>query len=340
MYFNATTTSLGWNKGIWFDLGGGAAPIRSTGTVIGFAGSWTVANVIEASSITASNSFITGPGFSFVVDGSGNTQIAASANYSWVGLSKIISPGDGVMTLTDHTDTTFSRLELGGTTSAFPAIKRNGAAINFRLADDSADASITAGGATLTGNLNTATIQIGTVAPTGNNLIQIGVGSATGRFIDIKNSLGEAQYGLDAAGSAYAWCVTCASTIFGTQAAIPVDFYANNLKTLTILPGTISVADATVWVRASTPSSSSATGGLLVAGGAGIAGAIYGGAEVTTGVTAVGTLPACNAARKGAHHFVNDSNAASYTAGIGTIVATGGTTNVPVTCDGTNWRIG
>jgi hypothetical protein len=35
-------------------------------------------------------------------------------------------------------------LSLGGTTSAFPAIKRNGAAINFRLADNSADATITA----------------------------------------------------------------------------------------------------------------------------------------------------------------------------------------------------
>ena len=32
----------------------------------------------------------------------------------------------------------------GGTTSSFPAIKRNAAAINFRLADDSADAAITA----------------------------------------------------------------------------------------------------------------------------------------------------------------------------------------------------
>lgn len=36
-------------------------------------------------------------------------------------------------------------IQMGGTTSSFPEIKRNGTAINFRLADDSADAAITAG---------------------------------------------------------------------------------------------------------------------------------------------------------------------------------------------------
>jgi hypothetical protein len=41
-------------------------------------------------------------------------------------------------------ETSFSRLQLGGTTNAFPAIKRNGAAIDFRLADDSAACAITA----------------------------------------------------------------------------------------------------------------------------------------------------------------------------------------------------
>src|SRR5262249_9150225 len=64
------------------------------------------------------------------------------------------------------------------------------------------------------------------------------------------------------------------------------------------------------------------------------------GGYVQTGVVTVTSLPACNAGRKGARHFVSDSNAPSFTAGIGAVVAGGGTTNVPVTCDGTNWRIG
>jgi hypothetical protein len=60
---------------------------------------------------------------------------------------------------------------------------------------------------------------------------------------------------------------------------------------------------------------------------------------VKTGAVAVGSLPACAAGTKGARHFVTDANAA-FTAGIGAVVAAGGANNVPVTCDGTNWRIG
>jgi hypothetical protein len=42
---------------------------------------------------------------------------------------------------------------LGGTTNAFPAIKRNSAAIDFRLADDSAFCNISAAGLTTNGDL-------------------------------------------------------------------------------------------------------------------------------------------------------------------------------------------
>ncbi|TXH51061.1 MAG: hypothetical protein E6Q97_19160 [Desulfurellales bacterium] len=59
-----------------------------------------------------------------------------------------------------------------------------------------------------------------------------------------------------------------------------------------------------------------------------------------SGIVAVGSLPTCNASTEGARYGVSDSNAASYTAGIGAIVAGGGATRVPVYCDGTNWRIG
>jgi len=75
-------------------------------------------------------------------------------------------------------------------------------------------------------------LQIGTVAAAGNNVIQIGIGSATGRYLDVKNSVGEAQYGVDSAGQVYAWCVSGTATIFGTQGAVPVDFYTNNVRTL------------------------------------------------------------------------------------------------------------
>lgn len=49
---------------------------------------------------------------------------------------------DGRALLTNFGGTDFGRLMLGGTTSAFPSIKRNGAELNFRLADDSGWANI------------------------------------------------------------------------------------------------------------------------------------------------------------------------------------------------------
>ena len=53
----------------------------------------------------------------------------------------------------------------------------------------------------------------------------------------------------------------------------------------------------------------------------------------------VSALPTCNAAAKGWHAYVTDASQA-LRAGIGAVVASGGTNNVPVGCDGTSWRIG
>jgi len=53
----------------------------------------------------------------------------------------------------------------------------------------------------------------------------------------------------------------------------------------------------------------------------------------------VAQLPAAATAIAGTRAVVSDSNAA-LTAGIGAVVATGGSNIVPVFCDGTNWRIG
>lgn len=51
---------------------------------------------------------------------------------------------DGVFRFGNNANTDFGRLQLGGTTSAFPAIKRSGTAVQVRLADDTAYASLEA----------------------------------------------------------------------------------------------------------------------------------------------------------------------------------------------------
>lgn len=62
-----------------------------------------------------------------------------------VGFSRIRSGSDGNFLFLNDTQNNFSTLQLGGITSLFPMIKRNGAAIDFRLADDSGYCAVNSG---------------------------------------------------------------------------------------------------------------------------------------------------------------------------------------------------
>jgi hypothetical protein len=72
----------------------------------------------------------------------GNVTIASGAMYSWSTQSTILSPSDGVVTLCNAAKNDFGRLQFGGTTSAFPALKRSSTSLLVYLADDSGFASI------------------------------------------------------------------------------------------------------------------------------------------------------------------------------------------------------
>jgi hypothetical protein len=52
------------------------------------------------------------------------------------------APADGNLRITNSAGNNFGLLQFGGTTNAFPAIKRSGAGIEFRLADDSGYADV------------------------------------------------------------------------------------------------------------------------------------------------------------------------------------------------------
>lgn len=69
---------------------------------------------------------------------------------------------DGILALTNWAGTNFTRLQLGGMTASFPAIKRSGTTTAFRLADDSADGPITCAAITASGQ---ATFDTGTDFP-------------------------------------------------------------------------------------------------------------------------------------------------------------------------------
>lgn len=87
-----------------------------------------------------------------------STHRFVSLNVGYVQLingSQIQDSGNGIINLFDSSSSNFNRLSFGGTTASYPAIKRNATALNFRLADDSADAPITAGAITSSATIAT-----------------------------------------------------------------------------------------------------------------------------------------------------------------------------------------
>jgi hypothetical protein len=83
----------------------------------------------------------------FRVDNTGYANASGfqvSLEFRISGKIRIASPSDGLLTFYNNGSNDFNRLQLGGTTNAFPAIKRNGAAIDFVRADDSAFCNVSA----------------------------------------------------------------------------------------------------------------------------------------------------------------------------------------------------
>ena len=86
-----------------------------------------------------------------VVTASSGFKAAAGGAHSFNGRTQLTSGADGNLALLNAAGTAFSLLQLGGTSASFPAIKRNSTALNLRLADDSADAAVTAAAGTFSG---------------------------------------------------------------------------------------------------------------------------------------------------------------------------------------------
>jgi hypothetical protein len=97
----------------------------------------------------------------------GGLQLAGTYQIRATSRARLSFPADGVITLNDWAATSFSRLQFGGTTSAFPSLKRNGTVIQARLADDSGDAGFSAANI----SLNTASSNTSSIAANGYNLL-------------------------------------------------------------------------------------------------------------------------------------------------------------------------
>lgn len=104
------------------------------------------------------------------INGAGSVTAAGANSLGWTSRSLMQSPSDGVITLYNAALSDFTRLQFGGATSSFPAIKRSGATLAFRLADDSADAAIS--GALFT--TSSTTLMASSVALTNGAAAQTG----------------------------------------------------------------------------------------------------------------------------------------------------------------------
>lgn len=76
--------------------------------------------------------------------GSGSVRTNSSSYIGWLNKSEIYSPVDGQILMTNDAGTDFGLLQLGGSTSAYPALKRSGGSLHVRLADDSNYSNLTA----------------------------------------------------------------------------------------------------------------------------------------------------------------------------------------------------
>lgn len=72
----------------------------------------------------------------------GNVLAASGAIIGWNTKSLMVTSVDGNIRLTNNAGTDFTMLQLGGTTSSYPALKRNGSQLHATLADDSGWAHI------------------------------------------------------------------------------------------------------------------------------------------------------------------------------------------------------
>jgi hypothetical protein len=120
----------------------------------------------------------------FLVDRIGIVTAQAFIGTSYI-RGRLLSTS-GIQLLEDTAGGTFNRIQFGGTTNAFPAIKRNGAAIDFRLADDSGFCNISANNITCNNTINVG--NEGKINGTTLNGLQLSAGTAGDANVKISNS--------------------------------------------------------------------------------------------------------------------------------------------------------
>jgi hypothetical protein len=99
--------------------------------------------------------------------------------------------GNGVVTFTDNTSPDFNRIQLGGTSASFPAIKRNGTGIDIRDAADAGFTDLRAANITASGHLAATTKSFLIDNPIKGGKLQYGVVESNEHSIYVRGKTSE-----------------------------------------------------------------------------------------------------------------------------------------------------
>jgi len=193
-----------------------------------------------------------------LADDSGNANITAASYFVGGSTGSVIgNASDGVITLTNNAVNGFGRLQFGGTTSSFPALKQSGALIQFRLADDSGFAALTASTVNLSASLAGTSPLIFVANPT------ISSGFGTSPSVVTPNGTAAFTINIGTGGTATSgviglptattgWnCYTTDITATAAHAAIETRQTASTTTTATIESQNRSTGAATAWAASS-----------------------------------------------------------------------------------------
>ncbi len=257
---------------VWVTTNTGNLPLKVTSTKLTFNPS--------TGSLNATGSVVTPTlsGTSQITGTTGNMTITAgTGNSRTMALQTTTSGGTATTFLTGNADqsVTFGGtfLAIGGTSSSFPALKRSGTGLIVRLADDSANAPITASAGTFSS----------TVDVSGNLTANAALISGSTLEMRYNSSTGHSGGGMDASGTAFRTSVNKGDV--GTIQIASTGLFSFGSTTgnqRTENPDTTISRNAAGVVQIGT-TAANALGSLLATG------ATFSGALINTGITSDAT---------------------------------------------------